>query len=182
MLELDHFVEELTGSALSERASFQPTSNLAGIASGYTGPGIKTVLPAIASALLDFRLVPDQEPDEILQLLREHLNRAGFQDINVTPLPAARPAKTAIDHPFVRRVVNVAEAVSGERASILPIAPPTLPIVASLQQHLGVPGIAAPDNPIYAGSRAHAPNEHIRLTDIQPALRFTYALICDLGT
>src|SRR5262249_19732750 len=69
----------------------------------------------------------------------------------------------------------------GEAASIVPLAPPTLPIVASLQQHLAVPGVAAPDNPTYAGSRAHAPNEHIRLEDLQPALRFTYALLRDLG-
>jgi acetylornithine deacetylase/succinyl-diaminopimelate desuccinylase-like protein len=60
---------------------------------------------------------------------------------------------------------------------VVPLAPPTLPIVASFQEHLAVPGLAPPDNPIYAGSRAHAPNEHIRLDDIEPALRFTYELL-----
>jgi acetylornithine deacetylase/succinyl-diaminopimelate desuccinylase-like protein len=94
----------------------------------------------------------------------------------------AKPAKTPLDDPFVRRVVEVAEAVSGETASIVPLAPPTLPIVASLQQHLAVPGLSPPDNPIYAGSRAHAPNEHVRLEDIEPALRFTYELLRELGT
>jgi acetylornithine deacetylase/succinyl-diaminopimelate desuccinylase-like protein len=100
----------------------------------------------------------------------------------VTPIVRARPAKTPLDHPFVRRVVGVAEAVSGATASIIPLAPPTLPIVASLQEHLAVPGLAAPGNPTYAGSRVHAPNEHIRLEDIEPALRFTYALLQDLGS
>lgn len=180
MLGLDEFVDGLSGPALWERASFRPTSNLAGIESGYSGPGIKTVLPAVASAWMDFRLVPDQQPGEILELLRAHLDREGFPDIDVTTLMTAKPAKTPLDHPFVRRVVEIAEAVSGERASITPLAMPTLPIIASLHEHLALPGLAAPDNPIYTGSRLHAPNEHIRLEDIQPALRFTYALLSRL--
>jgi acetylornithine deacetylase/succinyl-diaminopimelate desuccinylase-like protein len=180
-LGIDQFIDGLSGPALWERASFQPTSNLAGIDSGYSGPGIKTVLPAVASAWMDFRLVPDQQPDQILGLLRAHLDREGFADIQVTPIVTARPAKTPLDHPFVRRVVEVAERVSSESASIIPLAPPTLPIVASLHEHLAVPGLAPPDNPTYAGSRVHAPNEHIRLEDIEPALRFTYALLQDLG-
>jgi acetylornithine deacetylase/succinyl-diaminopimelate desuccinylase-like protein len=180
-LGLGEFVDGLSGAALWERASFQPTSNVAGISTGYSGPGIKTVLPAAASAWMDFRLVPDQQPEEILELIRAHLDREGFEDIEVTRLMTAKPAKTPLDDPFVRRVVEIAEAVSGERASIWPLAPPTLPIVASLQEHLAVPGLAPPDNPIYAGSRAHAPNEHIRLEDVQPALRFTYAVLRDLG-
>jgi len=130
---------------------------------------------------MDFRLVPDQEPDKILELLRAHLDREGFRDIEITTLVTAKPAKTPLDHPFVRRVVEIAEAVSGERASITPLAPPTLPIIPSLHEHLALPGLAAPDNPTYAGSRMHAPNEHIRLEDIQPALRFTCALLSRLG-
>jgi len=180
-LGLEEFIDGLSGPALWERASFQPTSNLAGINSGYSGPGIKTVLTALASAWMDFRLVPEQRPDEILELLRAHLDREGFGDISVTPIVTARPAKTSLDHPFVRRVVEVAGAVTGERASVIPLAPPTLPIVASLHEHLALPGLAAPDNPTYAGSRVHAPNEHIRLDDIEPALRFTHALLQDLG-
>jgi acetylornithine deacetylase/succinyl-diaminopimelate desuccinylase-like protein len=180
-LGIEEFVDGLSGAALWERASFQPTSNLAGIDSGYSGPGIKTVLPAIASAWMDFRLVPDQQPEAILELLRAHLDREGFADVQVTPIVTARPAKTPLDHPFVRQVVGVAEAASGESASIIPLALATLPIVASLHEHLAVPGLSAPDNPTYAGSRAHAPNEHIRLEDIEPALRFTYALLQDLG-
>jgi acetylornithine deacetylase/succinyl-diaminopimelate desuccinylase-like protein len=131
---------------------------------------------------MDFRLVPEQQPDAILELLRAHLDREGFADVQVTPVGTARPAKPALDHPFVRRVVDGAEAVSGESASIIPLAPPTLPIVASLHEHLALPGLAAPDNPTYAGSRVHAPNEHIRLEDIEPALRFTHALLGDLGS
>jgi len=181
LLGLDEFLDGLRGAPLWERACFRPTANLAGVRTGYSGPGTKTVLPAEASAWMDFRLVPDQRADEILELLRAHLEGAGYGDIRVTPLVAAKPAKTPLDDPFVRRVVDVAEAVSGERASIVPISPGTLPIVSSLQEHLAVPGVSAPDNPVYSGSRAHAPNEHVRLEDIEPALRFTCALLRSLG-
>jgi acetylornithine deacetylase/succinyl-diaminopimelate desuccinylase-like protein len=171
----------LTGAALMERASYRPTANIAGIQTGYNGPGIKTVLPGAASAWLDFRLVPDQRPGEVLELLRAHLEREGFGDVFVTELASCPPAVTPIDDPFVQRVVRVADAVAGARSSLLPLAAATLPIVASFQEHLGVPGLAAPDNPTYAGSRAHAPNEHIRLEDVGPAVRFTYALLQDLA-
>jgi acetylornithine deacetylase/succinyl-diaminopimelate desuccinylase-like protein len=180
-LGIDEFRDGVAGAALWERASFTPTSNLAGIRSGYSGPGIKTVLPAEASAWMDFRLVPEQEPEKILELLRAHLDREGFADVELTPIVMARPAKTPLDDSFVRRVVEIAEAVNGERASITPLGPATLPIIASLQDHLAVPGLAAPDNPVYDGARAHAPNEHIRLDDVEPALRFTYRLLRELG-
>ena len=180
-LGLAEFTDGLSGAALWERASFAPTSNVAGISSGYSGPGIKTVLPAAASAWMDFRLVPDQRPDEILELLRAHLDREGFEDVRITPLVTAKPAKTPLGDPFVRRVADVAEAVSGASASITPLGAGTLPIIASLHEHLALPGLAAPDNPTYVGARVHAPNEHIRLEDLDPALRFTYALLQSLG-
>ena len=73
-------------------------------------------------------------------------------------------------------VAEVAEQVAGAPASITPRVGGTLPIVHSLQRHLDAPGVAAPDNPVYFGARAHAPNEHIRLEDVGPAVRFTRAL------
>jgi len=179
-LGLDAFLDGLTGAALWERAAYRPSSNISGLETGYHGPGIKTVLPAVASGWMDFRLVPDQRPDEILELLRAHLEREGFADVEVTPLVLAKPATTPLDDPFVRRVVAVAEEVTGGRASIAPIVAGTLPIVASMQEHLSLPGMSAPDNPVYWGCLAHAPNEHIRLEDVEPALRFTYELLRSL--
>ena len=139
--------------------------------------GFKTVLPAEASAWLDFRLVPDQRPDEILSLLDAHLERQGFGAVEVTVFGSAEPTRTPIDHPFVERVARTAADVAGMPPSITPMVGGTLPIVASLQRHLDVPGVAAPDNPFYFGSRAHAPNEHVRLEDIGHAVRFTHALL-----
>lgn len=180
-LGVKEYIDGLAGIAFRERASFGPTCNIAGIKSGYSGPGMKTVLPAEASAWLDFRLVPDQRPDETLVLLRSHLEQEGFDDVEVTVLGTAEAAGTAIEHPFVQRVVQIARDASGLPPSIVPRVGGTLPIIASLQRHLDVPGLAAPDNPVYFGGRAHAPNEHIRLEDVEPALRFFHAALMCLG-
>lgn len=176
-LGIKEFTNGLTGAAFRERISFGPTCNIAGIETGYSGPGMKTVLPADATALLDFRLVPAQRPDKTLALLRAHLANEGFADVQVTELGSAEAAGTPIEHPFVQRVARIAEELTGRPASITPRIGGTLPIISSLQRHLGVPGLAAPDNPFYFGSRAHAPNEHIRLEDLGQAGRFTYTLL-----
>jgi acetylornithine deacetylase/succinyl-diaminopimelate desuccinylase-like protein len=125
-------------------------------ATGYSRPGVKTVLPAEASAWLDFRLVPDQHPGDVLSLLQSHLQRHGFADLKVAVVGKAEPGGTSIDHPLVQQVARVAAEVTGQPASITSRSGATLPIVASLQRHLNLPGVAAPDNPVYSGSRAHA--------------------------
>ncbi|MGD8398070.1 MAG: M20/M25/M40 family metallo-hydrolase, partial [Anaerolineae bacterium] len=78
-----HYVLGLEGEALKEKYLFQPTCNVAGFHTGYGGPGVKTVLPAEAHAKLDFRLVPEQDPHDILRKLRAHLDIEGFDDIEI---------------------------------------------------------------------------------------------------
>jgi acetylornithine deacetylase/succinyl-diaminopimelate desuccinylase-like protein len=175
------FVDGVHGEALRERLAFTPTANIAGIHSGYSGPGVKTVLPAQASAWLDFRLVPDQQPDDMLELVRSHLDRRGFTDVEITVLAKADAAVTPPDDPFVVRAVTVAERLTGRPASVFPIVPGSLPVAASLKRHVGVPGLMVPDNAVYYGSAAHAPNEHIRLEDIAPAVRYLLALFAELA-
>ena len=74
-------MDDLTGLALRERQAFAPTSNIAGLLSGYTGEGVKTVLPASAMAKMDFRLVPDQEPQDIYAKLRAYLDAQGYTGV-----------------------------------------------------------------------------------------------------
>ena len=176
------FVARVSGAELRKRLSFEPTCNLAGLHSGYGGPGVKTVLPARASAWIDFRLVPDQDPDAVLEQLRSHLDREGFGDVEITVLARAEPARIPLDDPFAARAIAVAERVAGRPASIVPSAAGTLPCVAPLERHVGVRGLSVPDNAVYHGTAAHAPNEHIRLQDLAPAMRYFLALLEELGS
>ncbi len=169
---VERFVDGLTGVALRERAAFSPTCNIAGLVSGYTGEGTKTVLPAKASAKIDFRLVPDQDPHDILAKLRAHLAAEGYGDIQLTTFAAAEPVVTPIDAPFVQRIIKIAETFAGKRPSVMPITGGTLPLLGALRRYVGVPGLCAPGNATYWANGAHAPNEHVRLEDLHRAVKF----------
>src|SRR5438445_1845517 len=71
-------VPELFGEAdynSLERIWARPTAEINGIGGGYQGQGTKTVIASHAMAKLTFRLVPEQEGDEILKLAKEHLRK-----------------------------------------------------------------------------------------------------------
>lgn len=166
------FVDNLTGLELRQRLSFAPTCNIAGLLSGYTGEGSKTVLPAKAMAKIDFRLVPNQTPDDILAKLRSHLDAQGYSDVRVTVFGKAEPTVTPMHDPFVRRILAIAGSFNGQKPSVTPLAGGSLPLLEPLKRFVGLPGLSAPGNASYWASGAHAPNEHIRLEDLERAVRF----------
>ena len=170
--QVERFVDGLTGAALRIRRAFTPTCNIAGLASGYAGEGSKTVLPARAMAKIDFRLVPDQHPQDILTKLKDHLVNEGYADIRITVFGKAEPVVTSLKDPFVQRIAKIAESYNGKRPSITPIVGGTLPLLGALQSYVGLPGLCAPGNPTYWANGAHAPNEHIRLADLEQAVQF----------
>ena len=156
-----YFLKGLTGGVdLRIAEVFEPTCTICGLTSGYQGPGSKTVLPARASAKVDFRLVPDQHPLEILDQLRIFLDNQGFDDIQIEYLGGEPPARTDPDDPFVKLVVETAEPVYGRPMQIVPMvggSGPSYPFVHLLK----LPVVTA--GPGYPGSLAHAPNENLRL-------------------
>ncbi|HET9920401.1 MAG TPA: M20/M25/M40 family metallo-hydrolase [Ktedonobacteraceae bacterium] len=178
--KVDHFVDNLSGAALRERQMFTPTCNIAGLLSGYTGEGTKTVLPAKAMAKIDFRLVPNQDPQDIAAKLRAYLDAQGYTDIRLSVFGSAEPVVTPMEEPVVQRIKSLAEAYSGQQPVINPIAGGTLPLLGALRRFVGVPGLAVPGNPVYWASGAHAPNEHIRLSDLTQAVRFNCYLFSSL--
>lgn len=181
LYQIDRFIDGATGIALRQRTSFTPTCNIAGLESGYTGNGVKTVLPAKAMAKIDLRLVPDQDPHEIVAAIQAHLKQQGYDDIQLSVLGASGPVVTPMDHPFVQKIRTIAETFAGKPASIVPIMGGTLPLLGALRRHVGVPGLTAPGNVSYWGSGAHAPNEHIRLADLERAIRYNCYLFQALG-
>lgn len=171
------FLDGLTGDALKERLIFGPTCNIDGFHSGYGGPGSKTVLPAEAMAKLDFRLVPDQDPEGILRALRAHLDAEGFADVEIAWWEGEAPFAGDPEHPFVQMAVRAAERVYGHRPALLPMMAGTGPVHILCGQ-FGVPIVTAGVG--YADSRAHAPDENIRLTDFVEGARYIVALLEEL--
>lgn len=158
---IDRFLGGKSGNDL-RKAVFQPTCNIAGFSSGYQGPGTKTVIPARAMAKIDFRLVPDQDPEDIYTRLRAYLDQNGFEDIKIQVLGKMWPFTTPMDDPFVHLTAELGRDVYGQETLIGPITGGSSPIYA-VGGPLGIPVV----NPGigYWDNRAHAPNEHIRLQD-----------------
>jgi acetylornithine deacetylase/succinyl-diaminopimelate desuccinylase-like protein len=155
------FLNGLTGGVELRTAEvFEPTCTICGLTSGYQGPGSKTVLPARASAKIDFRLVPDMTPEAVVQGLRAHLDAGGFEDVQIDVLGGERPARTDPDDPFVKLVCDTAEPVYGMPMQCMPLiggSGPNHPFVHELGVPVATAGLGHP------GTLAHAPNENVRL-------------------
>ncbi len=158
---VERFLNGLEGGIELRLAEvFEPTCTICGLTSGYQGPGSKTVLPARASAKVDFRLVPDQTPEQVLENLRAHLDNEGFHDVHITFLGGEAPARTDPDDPFVGLVVETARDVYGQPMQLVPMVGGSGPNHAFVH-HLGLPVATAGCG--YPGTQAHAPNENMRL-------------------
>lgn len=162
------------GQELKREAIFTPTCTICGLTSGYQGPGSKTVLPSEASAKVDFRLIPNQDPQEVLLQLRNHLNNEGYSDIEITFLGGEAPARTDPDDPFLQMVVESAREVYGVPMMIQPMSGGSGPNHAFIH-HLNVPvataGVGYPD------SRAHAPNENLVIENFVDGVKHTARIL-----
>lgn len=179
MYNLPGFLKGLTGGLAWQReAVFVPTCTICGLNAGYQGQGSKTVQPARASAKVDFRLVPEQRPADILQKLRAHLDAQGFADVAIEVYCGEHPAKVDPDDPFVQMATAVAADVYGREMVVSPMiggSGPLYPFVKTL----GVPVVAAGCG--YPDGRVHAPNENIRVPDFINGIRHTARIVAAFG-
>jgi acetylornithine deacetylase/succinyl-diaminopimelate desuccinylase-like protein len=146
------------GYSIIERNWIRPTCEVNGLLSGYTGEGAKTVLPATAMAKVSCRLVPDQTPEKVEQLMKAHVARVAPKGVNVTVthLHGGAPWRAELSGKFVeaaqaalRETFGREPVITGEGGSI--------PVVGDFQRILGAPvlliGFGLP------GENAHAPDE-----------------------
>ncbi|HZR05185.1 MAG TPA: dipeptidase [Candidatus Udaeobacter sp.] len=176
-------VPELFGEAgynSLERIWARPTAEINGIGGGYQGQGTKTVIASHAMAKLTFRLVPDQEGDEILKLAREHLRKnlpkgvimeitdghSGPWYLTDPHSPIGEAAQRALREAFNRDPALIREGGS-------------IPIVSQFRGILGIEtlllGLALPD------CRAHSPNENFPLENFEGGIRLNKAILQELA-
>jgi len=146
------------------RLASQPTVNIQGLVSGYTGPGGKTVLPGRAEAKLDLRLVPDMTKDEAVGKLKAHLAKRGFGDIEVIVSGGYGPTESPEDSVIVRAAEATLEKAGIEhnlfprRAGSWPGVVFTGPPLRMAAGHFGVG----------RGGGAHAPDEWLLIESSDP--------------
>jgi len=171
---IDDFVLGLTGMPLEEKYLFQPTCNICGFDAGYTGKGLKTVLPNAATCKIDFRLVPNQDPHKILDSLRAYLDSQGFDDIEIKLWDADWADRTDPSDPLVKAVVAAAERVYDKPPVVVPTSAGSGPRY-TLCGELGIPSAGAGTG--YYDSKNHAPNENIRIADFVEGVKHIAVLL-----
>jgi acetylornithine deacetylase/succinyl-diaminopimelate desuccinylase-like protein len=163
-------VEELVGEAgysPYERLWMRPTLDLVGMWGGFQGAGVKTVLPNLAHAKLTCRLVADQKPARILDLIEEHVARHTPPGVKATlhRLPATGdPYRMPADHPMNDAAAAVLRELYGREPYLTGMGG-SVPVTALFLQHLGAYsvsfGFGLPDE------QFHAPDEFFRLANFQ---------------
>ena len=164
-----------SGIDLAAAIFMRPSVTISGITTGYQGPGGKTIVPSTASAKVDFRLVPNLTARKTEELIRAHLKKRGFDDIEAHMIESSYdPARTPINHPFVRMVHEMAtEVAAPARARLAPIS------FGSGPNYLFVPHAPcclAVSQAELVGTNFHAPNENILLSSMTNTMAFAAAL------
>jgi acetylornithine deacetylase/succinyl-diaminopimelate desuccinylase-like protein len=132
------------------------------------------VLPSAATAKVDFRLVVDQDPHDILEKVRRHLHRHGFSDVEVRLRKTSPPVKTPITDPFVSLVMEAGKRVYTEPLLIQPTSAGAGPRhVFAKWTDMPIVGVGV----THIGSRSHGPDENIRLADYLEGTKHIAAII-----
>lgn len=175
-LGIDRFIAGATGAELLKRMFFAPTCNIAGIVAGFTVPGSsKTVLPKEAMAKLDLRLVPNQDPDDIVAKLRRHLDGNGFPDIEMDTHSMEHPVRCSSDTPLARAAIEAAQVVFEVEPALAPMMIGTGPM-HHVAHGLGVP-VVSPPGVARPESNLHAPNENVRVDDFLRIVEYSVAYL-----
>ncbi len=172
---LTQWLNNVDDATAQRRLITEPTVTICGIQTGYVGQGSKTVLPAHAFAKVDCRLVPNLTSHLVFDLLRAHLDKHGFSDIEVRLLGGEEPADSPTDSRITRAAVAAAQTIWNKTPILSPRSPGSGPMYP-LSTMLGIPTIGGGAT-WHPNAKAHSPNENILERDYFDAMRFTAALL-----
>jgi acetylornithine deacetylase/succinyl-diaminopimelate desuccinylase-like protein len=155
----------------------EPTFNIAGFASGYGGEGAKTIIPAKATLKVDFRLVGNQDPEDIFQKVSHHV-RKHAPDIQIRSMGSFLPSRTRPDLPQIKWITEAVRQAYGVESVIQPSLGASLPD-AVWTRTLGVPSVLVP----YANADEcnHAPNENLDLEKFYAGIKCSLSVLETLG-
>jgi acetylornithine deacetylase/succinyl-diaminopimelate desuccinylase-like protein len=157
-----------------ERNWARPTLELNGIFGGFQGEGTKTVIPAKAGAKITCRLVPDQDPIQVLDLIERHLKAhcpKGFT-LEVERKKGNAPASiTPVDHPAIKAAMTALAAAYGKEAKFIR-GGGSIPVVSLFDRVMSLPSVLMGFG--LEDENFHAPNEHFHLENFDLGMRALY--------
>ena len=178
ILGVEKFLGDEHGENLLTRLYYQPTCNICGITAGYQGEGSKTVLPGKASCKIDFRLVPGQDPQHILKLLRRNLDSHGFSDIEIKCDSSCEAFRSDPNSPFCKAVVRTMEELFHEQPCIQCTSGGTSPMYAFCKAE-NIP--AAMFGASSKSANIHSPNEHLAIDAFIDMIRITATMMYEFA-
>jgi len=177
-LGLTQFLHHSTGVEAKKALLYSPTCTINGFLTGYTGKGSKTVLPKDATVKIDFRLVPNQMPKEILTKLISHLKKGGFEDIEIIRQGSTEPARTPVNERLVQVVVDAARKIYKKKVVVYPTSSASGPMHL-FRNWLGCPVVSAGCS--HANSKTHAPNENLTIDGFIKGTKLMATIINDFA-
>ncbi len=150
------------GIPVLERLWARPTLEVHGIRGGFTGEGAKTVIPAVATAKVSMRLVPDMDPREVFRQFTSYVKKLTPKGIRTTVrlLSSAPASVVSTESPYIAAAAEAMEQVF-KKKTVYMRSGGSIPIVGLFSKHLGIPsvmmGFGLPDDNL------HAPNEKFHL-------------------
>lgn len=168
-----HLTTAFVTDAPKEALVNGPTLNISQLKAGHEMSNHS--IPAVASAKIDCRFVPDQEPSALLKLIRRHLDKEGFQDVEIRGAHYEGAYRSDSSTGFIQDAFEIAKGVYGEgMVKLIPNFAGGGPM-ALFGQQLKLPILAAGCS--YAQSNVHGPNEHIRMADVAQNVTYLMALL-----
>ncbi|GIV57350.1 MAG: M20/M25/M40 family metallo-hydrolase [Bacteroidetes bacterium] len=156
-----------------------PSLTIRGLESGSVGETVRNVIPSQATASIDIRLAPGNDPEAVMERVEEHIRRQGYHIVRVTPNHETRlrhpkiarvvrekgypAARTRVDQPLVEPIVKVVEAAVGQPPVLVPTLGGSLPLYL-FTDVMEKPAVIVPI--ANHDSNEHAPNENLRLANL----------------
>ena len=149
--------------------------NIAGLDAGYTGEGMKTIVPAEATAKLDFRCPPNLEPADQIKKLEAHLQQHGYDDIEIAVHTArANPYKTPVAEAISQSVIAAADRIWGEEPLVMGVSTQGV-IMINVPHPAVLSGFGAAENNL------HAPNENMPIARYIQGIKFAATIFEEFG-
>ena len=163
-----------------ERSGARPTLDVNGMLGGFVGEGQKTVIPARAFAKVSMRLVPDQNPEKILEALRKKVQELTTPGVSITleKVSGGPPVTCSVDNDAARAMRAAYKEAFG-RDTVLIRVGGSIPVAVDFKEAVGAPllisGIAQADCAL------HSPNEHLAVDNYHRGIEALIRFICRLG-
>ena len=184
------FISQDSVASFLQAAIQYPSLNIRGMRSGWVGEEARTIVPSKAIAELDIRLVKSSQPEQLIQLIKSHIERQGYTVLSEAPTDKQRQEldkvvqmnhtfsydafKTDINSPVGEWLTTSLERAFGISPIIKPTSGGSIPI-SPFVSALSVPAVTVPL--VNNDNNQHSPNENLRLGHYQDGIISIMAIL-----